>query len=542
MPVYKYPSPLTGYDTSKIDAIKALLAGPALGWMSEENDKLLSDLQANILKHHNKKHSEYHFIQFKEGEAPAVKEWLTRFAEKITSAKTQLVKGSRDKSPVISIGLTYAGYRYLGIPDSVIPDSHAFRMGLTNRVRLDQNKVETQLAGIPQVHVIILYACDELPGKKANIQLDLHQKQLMGDLNKFGKRFYLSVGTKENPLHEDYHFEEGISNPVFFPDASLGKDRKAYKKTDVAPLDLVLILDKGGNQKFSCGSFGAFMKLRINDKAIKTLESEIKTKAQAGSMNAGSDFIRAALVGRFTDGTPFSLSDTPRANPTNHFDYNEVIRLKNARAAETDEEGARCPFYAHIRKANPRTPETRSVRIARRGVFYNEDGKEKGLLFLSFQRSLEDQFEVILNNWMLNRYTHLLDKDKKGEPKNVDAGKDILFSTAGDTYQFSTAWNEHQNARQAKSFKITVPETIVDFLGGIYFFTPSISFFRKLAPAKTNRAAASPPGSMPFLPGTEIFLKQDQNPGDMPHQRAPESPAMLYFIAGTEVQLQPSEK
>jgi deferrochelatase/peroxidase EfeB len=77
-----------------------------------------------------------------------------------------------------------------------------------------------------------------------------------------------------------------------------------------------------------------------------------------------------------------------------------------------DPEGAATPLSAHIRLANPRTPQTEKNRILRRGYNFSQgftaDGQlDQGLLFVCYQRSLADGFLAVqerLNGEALEEY------------------------------------------------------------------------------------------------------------------------------------------
>lgn len=540
MPPLSYQPQYQPYDNKAREALKTFMAQPAVRWQEDKFRTFLGDLQANILKHHHKEHSEYHFITFAAGKRAEVKEWLAGFAQEITSARQQFEQIESETATITSLYLTCKGYQYLDIPDSVIPDGQAFRTGLSSRILLDKSAVQKPLSDAEkEVHAIILFAHNIKGGVNAgSSQLREAHKALMDRLSRLtdGKPLLIK-GSMRNPLPPRYHFKEGMGNPQFFPDASHSKAQKPFHPADAAPLSLALVQDKGGNHPHSCGSFGAFMKLKVDDDAIHQLEQEIRKKASGAARKISDDHIRALLIGRFADGTPLSLSDKPQNNPTDQFDYRELVRINPTQTSQGDEQGARCPFSAHIRKAYSRLPEAANIRIVRRGAFYKDGDKERGLLFLSFQNSLEDQFEYILNNWMLNRFSYF--RDEKGEMTSIDSGKDLLFSRANDTYRLPEVWNQEMKNGKGPLITVTVPKQMVTFLGGLYFFAPAISFFKNLSPPNPVAGRSrTTPEKPDFIAGTEVRIELAPPP-----PRHPRKPATQpEFLHGMKILLHGAAK
>lgn len=98
-------------------------------------------------------------------------------------------------------------------------------------------------------------------------------------------------------------------------------------------------------------------------------------------------------VGRFKySGAFLDLTDDPH-------------RVDDPPAFEADPTNVTVPVDSHARKANPRRPEDLDRRIFRRGyplIAGNASGFDRGLLFISFARSLSTQFEFAFRAWMRN--------------------------------------------------------------------------------------------------------------------------------------------
>ncbi len=236
-----------------------------------------------------------------------------------------------------------------------------------------------------------------------------------------------------------------------------------------ASLDIILVKDNNGGDD-SYGSYLVYRKLEQNVKKFRE-----QMRALANHLQIENDLAGAFIVGRFSDGTPVTLSDKPinKTAPTvtNNFNYDQ------------DTTAMKCPFHAHIRKTNPRgdtgriessinfdddLQTERRHRIARRAVSYGENNIAKepetgsGMLFMCFQSNIENQFNFLQFRW--------------ANPNNfvqVNVGADPVIGQPQGTQKWPKQWDKPET----QEWKF---ELCVNMKGGEYFFAPSISFLKNL--------------------------------------------------------------
>jgi Dyp-type peroxidase family len=219
--------------------------------------------------------------------------------------------------------------------------------------------------------------------------------------------------------------------------------------------------------------------------------------------------LASLLIGRWPSGAP--IMRTPGADnvdlgsndlANNSFNFSqetETIPLRHGIPPEpaefpqapADVDGLRCPFAAHIRKVNPRDDTTdlgggrRTLprRILRRGITYGpplenartaaDDKVDRGLLFLSYQASIEDQFEFLTQHW-LNSSKLPKDYSQDANPAGNDpvigqsqgaSNRTRVFTLRGSDGSFET---------------IEVPNDFVIPTGGDYLFAPSITALKDI--------------------------------------------------------------
>ncbi|MCU0346750.1 MAG: hypothetical protein MUC59_07390 [Saprospiraceae bacterium] len=470
--------------------LEKLLAQAPVGYKGEF-EPLLEDLQANVLKSHRRHYSGSLFLHFHNAQAALA--WMERLP--ITSAKAQFDEQNQ-ASPITCFYLSYKGYVALGLKHicPYVGNHPAFTEDIEDRIRmkLDSEEKDPNLhprnGSSPQgIHAMLFVAHNDAAALE-NI-LAAYKAEL-GGVAYTSLQKGLMKYNDQNKVVEWFGFRDGLSQPQYFPDAAANK-KNVVQKSSLTPLNSALIYDRGGDSLFSTGSFLAFLKLEQDVVAFNGMVDAVATAAGT----TDKELAAAYILGRFRNGDPVTLHGKANAyaqsHPTNDFDYNSYVKANNGNRTEYlhDENGSRCPMHAHIRKANPRLEgQENNMQIVRRGILYDDRiGIKKstqwqpddapstgaGMLFMSFQSSLDKQFEYVMNQWIFNA--------NNGRATTV-SGVDMLVGAKDginpDRWYVPTKWNSSNPNDKAL---VELKQGCIRLKGGAYFFAPSLSFLKRVS-------------------------------------------------------------
>ena len=480
-----------------------------LRWKSANalEQKMLENLQGNILKGHGRDHTTNLFVQFGT-DALKCKRVLRELGNfHVTSAYKQLLAseafrtGGTDGGTFCAAFISAKGYQKLGQSFAAPVDNTAFAPGMkapASLANLGDRLSDWEPEFQQDIDAMVLIADDNTGRgdvRAAEIQGLLTAAGCTTVRRQKGKAIRNSVG---NGL-EHFGYVDGRSQPLMLLEdiEAESRDEGIARWDPTAPLTKALVADPlaHDSEGLSFGSFFIFRKLEQNVKMFKTREQDL---ADALLLTGSDDreLAGALVVGRFEDGTPVTLSDQARGSkaPRNDFDY------------DGDAAGRRCPFHAHIRKTNPRgsggfEPEADEQLhiMARRGITYEDtprvvhpdalpeaDDKQEfldqvqpflpdgklGLLFMAYNSKLDKQFVFTQQSWANNT---AFPKVPAPPPPGFDGviGQDVANAPGQQAYP--KQWDEPASGSQPFDFK-----GFVHMKGGEYFFAPSLHFLRNL--------------------------------------------------------------
>jgi len=277
-----------------------------------------------------------------------------------------------------------------------------------------------------------------------------------------------AVGTQSV---EAFGFTDGISQPV------VGAEPGKAWSDDVPRGELLLgyptsrdkvAVPEARNELLDNGTFLVIRKLRQH---VARFNEQLEE--QAKKLKIHKHELMAKMMGRQPDGT---LLAKPAAKD-NDFNY-----LGDAQASG-------CPFHAHIRRANPRDhidgKQVAMPRLLRRGMSYGgPQDAERGLMFMAYNASLSEQFEVV-QRWIAGA------NGSGGFSGQPDPFMGVAIAGKPRIYRF-----EHHG--QVVHLDLG-DKPFVELQWGGYFFVPAIAAIKQLG-SLLKAAPPAPPPAPPRLP------------------------------------------
>jgi Dyp-type peroxidase family len=251
-------------------------------------------------------------------------------------------------------------------------------------------------------------------------------------------------------------------------------------------------------------------------------EAGAQALGAASGQPMAREFFASRLVGRWPSGAPLmrapAKNDDSLANDdmsNNNFRFSNptpVVTLKDGTQASSaypapvaDPDGRTCPFVGHIRKVNPRDDPTDANPLVklmlRRGIPFGppqdrtklleDDGVDRGLLFMAYQAAITDQFDFVTQTWV----------DGENSPHDSDPpmGHDPLIGQAAGA-RFIRLPVDGDTGHDQQMALPDPDNAWVVMTGGGYFFTPSVS---ALAGALAGGPADSAPSLLAKAPRTK---------------------------------------
>lgn len=238
---------------------------------------------------------------------------------------------------------------------------------------------------------------------------------------------------------------------------------------------------------------GSFLVLRRLRQDVAAFQGFVA--ATAAGEDISPSLLGAKMLGRYASGCPLehlaaesAALDPQVADPS--LDNQALLEEPNVNGFTyaDDAEGAVVPRAAHIRKVNPRNEpspggiasSTNEHRIIRRGIPFGapydpgaapgsplaaqvDFPEDRGLLFVCYQASIEEQFEFLESRWVNNPNF-----------PNPGDGQDPIIAQLAEPRSFRLP-GLGQPELSIRQFVTTT--------GGEYFFSPSISALEQLAGA-----------------------------------------------------------
>ena len=401
----------------------------------------LDDIQGNVLRGYNMRCAAYRFYHVKDGTAG--RDFLRALLEHVTREGGQEWRSGKKPDSTLNIAFTFEGLRALELDPAILETFPAdFREGMAAG-RAQRSLQDTGLSA-PRAReaskekwlwedhfepgrahmLVVIHAQDDLADSEAVQRLE----ELRSDAVEEVHEDLASALGEAGKEREHFGFTDGFAQPTI--EGVPGRDLKGRKAPGglpgggvalpgggwrpVKPGEFVLGYEDedGGVPPSPAAPFGAngtFMVYRKLYQDVARFRRFTKFEAADPGGLGDEERVAAKIVGRWKDGSP--LVRSPYAPDPR---IGNDSRLANDFTYSDDVHGYRCPLGAHIRRANPRDAlegggaRTRRHHLIRRGMPYgpplegkDDDGVQRGLVFICFNASIARQFEVV-QSWLMD--------------------------------------------------------------------------------------------------------------------------------------------
>lgn len=271
-----------------------------MAWKTASGDAkvMLGQLQPNILKGHVREHLQILLIRF--GDETQGRAFLRNVATTMKSARRHLKEAEgfnvagTPGTAYVGVGITFAGYRKLGVPTAKIPHndvSGSFKTGMRSTASIQHlgdppvDTWEAQYRGT--IHAAVLIGDATAAGvaaKRAKIDTFFTPKvRLLGVETGLGQHNAKGAGI------EHFGYVDGRSQPLFLAEDIAAEPRARWNPA--FPLGRVLVKDTAAPR--SNVHFGSFFILRKLEQNVRRFHKAEKELADALGL-VGADRARAA--------------------------------------------------------------------------------------------------------------------------------------------------------------------------------------------------------------------------------------------------------
>ncbi len=381
----------------------------------------------------------------------------------------------------VTVALTYRGLEALGVPQTSLDSfAPAFRQGMAARAALLGDVGESspeqweRPLGSAEVHVAIAVLSGDAAGLRAAVEEARRAYADLPGLQVVWKQDCYQLPTGRT----SFGFKDGIGQPAV---EGSGKPSTNPREEPLKAGEIILgYPDETGELPpmpapeilGRNGTYVAFRKLHTKVAAYRRF-----LRARAATPEE-EDLLGAKIVGRWQSGAPLAVAPD-RDEP----ELGADARRNNDFAFADDPRGFKCPVGSHARRANPRdaldhdgSVDVRLHRMIRRGTSYGpilprgvleDDGADRGIIFVFAGAHLERQFEFVKRQWL-----------NDGIFIGAPAERDPLVGSNDGSSGFTIP------RRPIRRRLADLPPFVVT-RGGEYLFAPGLAAMRWLAELDT---------------------------------------------------------